>query len=519
MVRTIQLLITVITILSILSLVHADENVDFFITNISQIEFFPAESASLAVTYENIGTGTAYDLISEINTEGLPIRNLGDSTRYTEYVEVSPLSKNYTTVTYNVYVDELADEGIYVIPLTLLWKTESRSSRIKTYEISVRVAGAKNIGKLDVSTVKTQPDIIAPGSIFNVTFDLINVGEADANKISLNLIPSYPFSSIGNIPSVFISTLKPNQKATVNFSLGVDSSANAGLYSILTNLEYFSKDVKISLENNSFGVIIVESVGILDISNVTIKKEIIQPGDIFEIELSPKNLGTHPINDLSIKLIPKPPFGTIKGVPEAYIRSLNPNDVGNAKFKISVDRIAPSRQFYPMDFEVEYKSQNKKYEKNGTFNIIVKGEPTLYIQEIIVEPTKLTAGSEGLMLIRLINTGTERAEDLTIRVSGGENILTESYRFIGGLEINDLETSSFGIYVDPNLKSGIYALDMDISYKDRYGNYYSSQKTSEISIFKSSSLITYIFVLGGFLGVSVLIFIIVVTAKGWMVKK
>jgi hypothetical protein len=508
----IRCLIIFLIILLTLSVVNAADS-DFVITNISQIEFLPSESTSLTITFENIGSGTAYDLISELNTEGLPIRNLGDSKIYVEYVKVHPLGENFTSVTYVIYVDELAAKGVYVIPLTLGWKTESRSSKIKTYTISVRVVGARNIGKIQIKNINLTPATIYPGYSFNTEFSLKNVGGEAADSITLGLRPSYPVSSIGNIPTSYISHLNPNEEVIVNFTLVLDKSAKPKLYEIGVELEYFTKDILIST-NDSFGIVIEESVGILDISNITTNPKIIAPGDIFDILFTPRNLGSETINEINIKLIPKPPFASIGGAPDVFLNSLGPNESKRIAIKMNVDRIAPTRQFYPMDFVVEYTSRNLKFTKNGSFGIVVKGGPKIYIQELIVEPTRLEPNREGLMMVRLINSGTERAEDLKIKISGGDNIFTENYQFMGELETDRIETTSFGIYTRPGIKPGTYGLVVNISYYDRYGNPYTTLKTFDLNIFnKSGSRLFNILIVGGVISVFLLVLLIVMTGR------
>jgi hypothetical protein len=353
---------------------------------------------------------------------------------------------------------------------------------------------------------------VFPGSIFDVEVNLKNVGEEPADSISLGLEPKYPLTSIGNVPSSYINTLEPQQKASVNFTLGLDKSADAKLYEVGVRLEYFSKNVLASA-NESFGVMVQESLGILDISNITTRPETIAPGDVFDIDFAPRNLGSESIDGINLRLLPKPPFASIGGAPEAYISTLKPNEGGLVKFNMNVDRIAPTKQFYPMDFEVQYSSRNIKFTKNGSFGIVVKGGPAIYIQEIIVEPTKLEPSTEGLMMVRVINTGTERAEDIKISISGGDNILTESFNFIGGLEINNLETTSFGIFTNPMLTEGKHELNIDIDYKDRYGNSYNTRKPYEVTVFESDKGLTYFIAAGGLIGFSLVVFLIIVSTK------
>jgi len=124
----------------------------------------------------------------------------------------------------------------------------------------------------------------------------------------------------------------------------------------------------------------------------------------------------------------------------------------------------------------------------------VKGEPRIFIQETVLEPSKLTTATDGLFMIRLINTGTESAEDTKIRISGADDILSEEHQFIGEIAPDKSQTAIFGVAVDEEAKIGKHGIMMNISYKDKYGTSYANSKVYEISIYAAEPLIPSVYI-------------------------
>jgi len=229
----------------------------------------------------------------------------------------------------------------------------------------------------------------------------------------------------------------------------------------------------------------------LRVMNVVTKPNIITPGEAFDLSVSFKNVGGEPAELIKVKLLTDAPLSIIESDAETYIPSLEPNEMAGTDFKIAIDNSAESK-LYDVSLSLEYLSRNIKFFKNNTFGIVTRGIPNIYIQEIILQPSKLVQNKDGLLIIKLINTGTENAEDVKVRITGGKGILTESFNFIGEVKRDDIETTSFGVYIDPSTKTGTHGLNIDITYKDKFGNSYTESKIYEVSVYPKSSLTSYI---------------------------
>ncbi len=380
----------------------AEEDSDtskFCITNISPIEFRPAESSTISITIKNIGTSSAYYVVTEIWIDvDSSIKVIGKSKK-----SIGPEPRligmdREATVQYELYVDKDAEIGIYYIPLKVIWSDKFEKGNIfdETLYIGIKVIGSAKEAKIDILNVTTIPEELKPGAEGVLKVQLKNIGYSTINSLKVSLSAAPPFTPLGSDLDEYIATLKPGETVVVNFNVGVDRQAESKYHNLNLQLEYEDETARVNLENSTIG-------------------------------------------------------------------------------------------------------------------IAVKGEPRIFIQETILEPSKLTTDTEGLFMIRVINTGTESAEDVKIRISGADNILTEEHLFIGEIAPGESQTAAFGVSVDEEAKIGKHGLKISISYEDTFGASYSNSKIYEISIFSSEPFIPmeYIYALIAIVLLSVMGYVII----------
>ncbi|MFQ6071986.1 MAG: COG1361 S-layer family protein, partial [Methanosarcinales archaeon] len=246
----------------------------------------------------------------------------------------------------------------------------------------------------------------------------------------------------------------------------------------------------------------------LDITDI-IAPTNLKAGDTFIVKIKLKNIGKKKVDSIKAKLELPTGFASIGSDTEEYVESLEPNSSAETVFNIQVDKQAIS-QLYNFDFILEYRGENNRLiTKNSSFGIMLEESPQLYIQDIILEPTKLTPGSNGLLMLQIVNAGTNKIKNAKIIIYGGDNLLTQSQNFIGEIKPGDSESTSFGIYINPNkIKIGKYVLTIQIKYDDLKGNSHIVSKIYPISIIGGSSLIP---ISGDFISilVSAIVFIII----------
>lgn len=364
--------------------------------------------------------------------------------------------------------------------------------------------------------IKIYPENLQPSELSTVSITLKNIGTRSAyhvatevlvdDKIMVEFIGTEMFvedispvkvvgrakKSIGYSPHYSIGM---DREVTVQYDFYIDKDAKATVYLIPLRVIWSDKfepegEKDFNNETLYFGIRVSgqSKEAEIDVFNVTTVPAEIEPGTKAALEITFKNIGYSTISLLNAKLLAEHPFTPLDSDLDEYINELKPDETATARFNIAVDSTASS-SYYEMPLILKYEDEFGSHVKNTTIGIAVKGEPRIFIQEIILEPSKLTTDTEGLFMIRLINTGTESAEDVKIRISGADNILTEEHQFIGEIAPGESQTATFGVSVDEEAKIGKYGLKISISYEDKYGTSYSNSKIYEISIFSSESFI------------------------------
>jgi hypothetical protein len=398
---------------------------------------------------------------------------------------------------------------IYILMILLL---------LSSIVITVGIAeGDKGTNKFIITDIN--PENLHPSDISTVSITIKNIGTHSAYHVATEILvdDKSPVKVIGKAKkSVGYTThsVSMDREVTVQYDFYIDKDAKATVYHIPMRVIWADKpeNGKFNNETLYFGIRVSgqSKEAEIDIFNVTTVPAEIEPGTKASLEIKLKNIGYSTISLLNARLLAEHPFTPLDSDLNEYINELKPGEKAITHFNIAVDNTAPS-SYYEIPLILKYTDEFGSHVKNTTIGIAVKGEPRIFIQEIILEPSKLTADTEGLFMIRVINTGTESAEDAKIRISGADDILTEEHQFIGEIAPGESQTTTFGVSVDEEAEIGKHGLKISTSYEDEFGASYSNSKIYEISIFPTELFIPieYIYALIAIVVLSIMVYVII----------
>ena len=376
------------------------------------------------------------------------------------------------------------------------------------------------------------PENLHPSEVSTVSLTIKNIGTRSAYNVATEILvdDKSPVKVIGKAKKSVgytIHSIGVDKEVTVQYDFYIDKDAKATVYHIPMQVIWGDKPEEegeiVKINNETFYIgINVETLyfGIrvsgqskeaeIDVLNVTTVPAEINPGTKASLEIKFKNIGYSTISLLNARLLAKYPFTPIDSDLNEYINELKPGETVTTHFNFAVDSTAPS-SYYEIPLILRYGDEFGSHVKNTTIGITVKGEPRIFIQEIIFEPSKLTIGTEGLFMIRLINTGTESAEDVKIRISGAKDILTEEHQFIGEIAPGKSQTATFGVAVDEEAEIGKHGLKISSFYEDKFGKSYNNSKIYEISIFSTEPFIPmeYLYALIVIVVLSIIVYVII----------
>lgn len=345
------------------------------------------------------------------------------------------------------------------------------------------------------SITKITPGNLTPSEVAPVAITIKNIGMSSAFFVTTEILIEEPGPvKLYDIAkkSIEPASVGTGREATVQYTFYIDKDAKATVYHLPLRITWSERPDGSGLKNETlyFGIMVSgrSKEAEIDIYNVTTIPSEIAPGTKFSLAITVKNRGYSTVSQLRAGLDAGYPFTPLDSDLIEYIYDLEPSETATVYFNIAVSSTAPGSE-YKIPLILVYEDEFGSHVRNTSIGIVVRAAPRIFIQEVILEPSKLSIDTEGIFMIRLINTGTESAEDTKIRISGGEGILTENHHFIGEIAPGQSQTATFGIYVGEEVPIGKHALKIDISYLDKYGTGYSNSKIYEISIFEAEELI------------------------------
>ena len=392
----------------------------------------------------------------------------------------------------------------------------------------------RNLQPADISTVSVTIKNIGSHSAFHVATE-VETAEMLAGETG-ETGETTPVKVVGrakkSVGTTSLNSLGCDREATVKYDFYVEKDAEASTYNIPLKVLWREKpeevgregwrgregeENEVRSETLYFGVRVLgqSRAAEIDVVNVTTAPAGagIKPGTEATLKIKLKNIGGLTVSRLKVRLTAEEPFTPLDSDLEQYLTDLKPNETRTAYFNLSVDREAAS-SCYELPLVLEYEDEFGSHEKNTSVGVSVKGSPRVLIQEIILEPSKLSSGTEGLLMIRLINTGTESAEDTKIRIAGAEGILTEGHQFIGEIAPDESETATFGVSVaEEEVETGKHGLTIKIAYEDEFGTSCpANSKIYEITVFESEPFLPtkYVYALAGVAAAAVVGYLLLV---------
>ena len=239
---------------------------------------------------------------------------------------------------------------------------------------------------------------------------------------------------------------------------------------------------------------------LLLVSNVTIAPKRVIVGESFVATLTIQNVGEldSVVGVLSLNVTE--PFAVVGSGTVMDIGGLKVGGNRTLSTNFSVDLSARAGT-YSIPYSLMYSDQNDYfYSSYGKLGLVVHGIPQVRIQDITVDPTQLNPSSDGTFTIQLVNAGTEAAQNITVKVLNGDELLTNSITYVGIIARGDTKTIVLGIHVSPEVSLGTRLITIEVSFSDVEGNVYSISKSYELTVYEIPQPIPtyyYYFIAGG----------------------
>jgi hypothetical protein len=337
--------------------------------------------------------------------------------------------------------------------------------------------------QMQITLVNQKPDPVSPGEYVEVRFKIENRGTKNAEDITFELLPSFPFSlepgeeAVKKVGSVWGRQIG-DLGVMVKYKLIVDKEAVEG-----TN--YIKARYKImdgSWATIEFNMSIQTRTAMLGIQAVTLEPEIVAPGEVARLSISLENLVSSVIENIRLKLdLSSVSFAPVNSSNEKLVRSIEPGEKDVIDFILIAESDADA-DVYKVPITLHYEDElGNNYSTQNTLGLQIGDKPDLLVS--IETTTIYLANTHGTVTIKFVNRGLADIKLLSAKLGTSDDyeILNSDEVYVGNIDSDDYETADFDIYVN-NVKQGV-ELPLSIAYRDANNNQYQKTYRLELKIY------------------------------------
>ena len=257
----------------------------------------------------------------------------------------------------------------------------------------------------------------------------------------------------------FIGDLKPGEKANATFK--IKAGDEPGLYAFQIRGVYTDENGKVrQTDTIPFGVEIAEAPQFRIVSSSS-SLYAGSKGDVtFRVEV------TKAVKGLRAEIITNPPLSAI--VKEAFVGDVD--GVFDVSFKLKA--LSDAEGVYPAKLKFTYNLGGEDITEEVDAGVEVKPKMKFEVEG----EGSLEAGSEKLVTVKVRNAGNFEVRDATARITVVDPFsTTDDTAYIGSLKPGEAKNVTFRLKVDKDATPKLYALNLEVKYRDVSGEWVISE--------------------------------------------
>ncbi|MBS3170773.1 COG1361 S-layer family protein [Candidatus Woesearchaeota archaeon] len=357
---------------------------------------------------------------------------------------------------------------------------------------------ANSLLQVQVSIDRMVPSIVQPGEYFDLYLSLETEGVQsstsiintdDLQNVQLELIQDYPFSLDSDDDGIrSLGVVEPGKEYSLKYKVKVDEDASPDDY----ELKFLFSSSEDESKTTPALEIPVDSIDYtLNVVSIETEPELLSPGEPAELFVTIRNDAFSSFRNLEASLsidsntIPIVPYKSSK---EQSLVSLSPGKEHTFTFNIIAEEDATAG-VYKIPLAITYRDANgSAHYKNDTFGILIGSDADLSFN--LEEFSAFKKGTNGEVIVSTSNIGPTEIKYLTLKILPGEGyeIIGPDSEYLGNLDSDDFETSSFDIYVKQ--KESV-VLNLVANYKDSYNQEFEKAITLLLPVYTSSEIKSY----------------------------
>jgi hypothetical protein len=337
----------------------------------------------LPVKVLNKGTASAYNLNLEVRADKAGIQLLETSS---ELGVLSPGQE--VNVRLPVYVERLAETGLYTVTATLSYRDGLGNLRSKQFKISLNVADEFRPGL----AVEAGMKYVAASAETPLELSFTNRNPYPISDVKITISTTSSQVSILEGPtSINLKTLGPGESHKIRLTILSAPAAADSISLIKASVEYRDKTSALVVENFDVPVAVRADLN-LQFKGLRLSPAKVRPGEVVDLAGDVVNLGTGVARSVSVEVVGDPPFQPF-GDTVSFVGLVNPSQVSafTINFRVAEDA-RPGR----------YNVKVKATYRNGFGESFVKEEVLSYevlpAQAVATNTVRTTAAAQGSVL-------------------------------------------------------------------------------------------------------------------------
>ncbi len=244
---------------------------------------------------------------------------------------------------------------------------------------------------------------------------------------------------------------------------------------------------------------------------MTSPEKLISDTDDAKLSVNIDNIGKGNAENVKVKLLlPEGLKSTYSYSDEDSLGIIEEGKSKQANFYVDIDENAREGEYNAV-LEITYKDENDESSTYRTktldLKIPIKPAPYLIVDSVTLTPENLAPGSKAVILVKVKNSGNEKAESVSLRVfkdAAQPFEFSEKSDFIGKLEPGENGDAAIRFTVDRNAVAKKYLLDVELRGIDKNGNVMIFRRTVPLTINEEakSSLLKTFGLMAGFFTIS-----------------
>jgi hypothetical protein len=337
----------------------------------------------LPVKVLNKGTASAYNLDLEVRADEAGILLLETS------LELGVLSPGQeVNVRLPVYVERLAETGLYTVTATLSYRDGLGNLRSKQFKISLNVADEFRPGL----AVEAGMKYVAASAETPLELSFTNRNPYPISDVKITISATSSQVSILEGPtSINLKTLGPGEIHKIRLTILSAPAAADSISLIKASVEYRDKTSALVVENFDVPVAVRADLN-LQFKGLRLSPAKVLPGEVVDLAGDVVNLGTGVARSVSVEVVGDPPFQPF-GDTLSFVGLVNPSQVSafTINFRVAEDA-RPGR----------YNVKVKATYRNGFGESFVREEVLSYevlpAQAVATNTVRTTAVAQGSVL-------------------------------------------------------------------------------------------------------------------------